>query len=280
MVPMAAFIAERPRQPAVDERQQRRAEGPAGGGLGRRRQAAEDGAEREADQRAQRHDAEHDRAEIGVAEVGEHHEQPQDRRESREVQRANADRQARSPRLAEQQVREQIGHDDEAEETQGDHGDAHLLRGHCVVGVPALIHRHRRAELRIDEAADQRVGDVAAREQEARPERRRIEQVDRHAHGRAHHHQHDARRDQDAERAAGGDGAGRQPRVVAGLDHDRPGHDAEHGHGRADDAGRHGEDGRREDDRQVERAAHRRQQVAQRHEQPLHRARPARSCSP
>ena len=62
-------------------------------------------------------------------------------------------------------------------------------------------------------------------------------------------------------------------RVVARLDHHRTGHDAEHGHGRADDAGRHGEDRRRQDDREVERAAHRREQASKRAEQALHQSR-------
>jgi len=167
----------------------------------------------------------------------------------------------------------QIDHHDETEEPQGHHGDAHLLRRHRIVGFLSLIHRHRRAELGIHEAADHRVGDVTAREQETGAERRRIEQVDGYPHGRAHHHQHHAGRNQDAERAAGGDGTRRQPRVVACPDHHRCGHDAEHRYGGADDAGRHGEDCRGEDDRQIERAAHRRQQAAQRPEQPLHQAR-------
>ena len=133
--------------------------------------------------------------------------------------------------------------------------------------------RHRRAERRVREAARHAVGDVEAREQKARAEGGGIQQVDRHADGRTHHHQHDARGDQDPERAACGDRACRQPGIIAGLDHNRSGHDAEHRDGRADDAGRHGEDGRRQDHRQVERAAHGREQVAQRQEQPLHQAR-------
>ena len=44
MVPMAALVADLQVEPAVDERQQRGAEGAARGGLGRRRQAADDGA--------------------------------------------------------------------------------------------------------------------------------------------------------------------------------------------------------------------------------------------
>ena len=134
----------------------------------------------------------------------------------------------------------------------------------------ALLDRHRRAELRIDERARHQVRNVDPGQQEARSERGGIEVGDRYAEHRSHHDQHHRRRNQNPERAAGGDGAGRQAGVVAGLDHDRRGHDAEHGHRRADDAGRHREHGRCQDDDQIERAAHRRQQQAERREQSLH----------
>ena len=128
-------------------------------------------------------------------------------------------------------------------------------------------------ELRIPDAAAHQVDDVDAGQQEARSERRGVEVRHRHAEHGSHHDQHHRRRDEDAERAAGGDGAGGELGVVARLDHDRRGHDAEHGHRRADDAGRHGEHRGRQDHHQIERAAHRREQQAEGREQPLHQAR-------
>ena len=119
-------------------------------------------------------------------------------------------------------------------------------------------------------AADQGVGDEHRGQQEARAEGRRIEIDDRDIEHRRHHDQHHRRRDQDAERAAGGDGAGRHAYIVARADHHRSGHDAEQRDGCADGSGGDPEQRRGEDDDHVECALERRKQVAERPEQSLH----------
>ena len=128
----------------------------------------------------------------------------------------------------------------------------------------------RRPEARIDEAADHAVDDEDAGQEEPGPEARRVELGDRHAHDRAHHDQHDARRHEDAERAAGGDGARRHADVVAGLRHDRHGHDAHQHHRRADGAGRDAEDGGGDEHAHVERPGHRPHHELEALEQALH----------
>ena len=70
---------------AIEQGQQGRAEGTAGGCFRRRRQATEDGAEREADQRAQRGDAQDDRAEVAVLEVRDRRQQRQPDRRARRL---------------------------------------------------------------------------------------------------------------------------------------------------------------------------------------------------
>ena len=251
-MPMPAFVSDLHAEPAIHERQDGGAEGSAGGGLGRRRQAADNGAKRKADQRAQRCDTQHDSSEIGVADVGPRRQQRRHQRRNRHADPADRHRERRGAGNAEQQIDEQIDNRHEAEKRQDQYRHSYPLGGHLLVGGFALLHRHGRTELGIEEASGQRVGDVAAGEQKAGAERRRIEQVDGNAHDRAHHHQHDAGWNENSERAAGSDGARGEPGVVAGLDHHRRGHDAEHRDGRADDAGRHGEDGRRQDHRQIE----------------------------
>ena len=158
---------------------------------------------------------------------------------------------------------------DQGEQRQRSNGN---LAQHDRQRVDAFLDRDRRPELGIIESARHQVDDVEAGQQEARTEGGGIEIGDRHAEHRAHHHQHDRRRDENPERPAGGDRARRQLSVIAGLDHDRRGHDPEHGDRRTDDAGRHREHGGGENDHEIERATHRREQQAKRREQPLHQA--------
>jgi hypothetical protein len=141
-----------------------------------------------------------------------------------------------------------------------------------AANATALLLGHGGPELGVDDGAPHQVGEVEAGQQEARTERGGVEVGHRHAEHRPHDDQHHRGRDQDAERAAGGDGAGREPVVVARLDHDRRGHDAEHRHRRADDAGGHGEHRGGEHDHQVEGAADGGQQQAEGREQALHEA--------
>ena len=131
----------------------------------------------------------------------------------------------------------------------------------------------RRSQTRIEERTAHQIDEIHPGQQEAGTEGGRIQFADRNAEHRAHHDQHHRGRNQDAERAAGGDRACGQAGVVAGFDHHRAGHDAEHGHRRADDTGRHREHRRRQNDHGKQRAADRRQQVAERPEQAFHQAR-------
>ena len=157
------------------------------------------------------------------------------------------------------------------QEEQGN-GAHHHLAQYDRQRMHALLERYRRPELRIEERAHHQIGDVDAGQQEPGPERGGVKVRDRDAEHRSHHDQHHRGRNQNAERAARGDGAGGEPAVVAGLDHDRRGHDAEHRHCGADDAGRHREHGRGQDDDQIERAADRREQETEGREQPLHQS--------
>ncbi|MCE3247753.1 MAG: hypothetical protein K0R41_1578 [Geminicoccaceae bacterium] len=133
-----------------------------------------------------------------------------------------------------------------------------------------LVARQRRPEARVDVAPDHRVSDVEEGQDQPRQERGREQLDDRDADDRAHHHEHHARRDQDAERAASGDRTGRHLRVVAGADHRRRRHHAHHRHRGADDAGRGREDRRGQQHAQIERAAKRGEDQLERLEQPLH----------
>ena len=114
----------------------------------------------------------------------------------------------------------------------------------------------------IEIAPHQRVDDVEQRQHQPGDDRGGEEIGRRNADHRPHHDQHDRRRDQDAERAAGGDGAGRHADVVAGALHRRRRHHAQQRHRRADDARRRGEDRRRQQHREVQRAAHGREAPA------------------
>ena len=94
-----------------------------------------------------------------------------------------------------------------------------------------------------------------------------------HFQHRPHDDQHDRRRDEDAERAAGGDRAGGHLHVVAGFVHRPRRHDAENGDRCADDAGRRCKDGRDEQDRDEQGAPRARHHQLHRPEQPLHQPR-------
>ena len=100
-----------------------------------------------------------------------------------------------------------------------------------------LVGRQLGRDLRVDDRPAEDVDEVEERQEEARQHRRRVELDDRLAGHRRVDDQHHRRRDQDAEGAAGGDGAGGQPHVVAGVQHRPQRDDAHEDHHRADDAG-------------------------------------------
>jgi hypothetical protein len=134
----------------------------------------------------------------------------------------------------------------------------------------ASLLRQRRPERGIDPAAHHGVEREDRRQHQPRQHRSGEQLRHRHLDGRTHHHQHDAWRNQDAERSAGRDQSGRQLRVVAGADHRLACHDAEDGHRGTDDAGGGSEDGRHEHDGEIERAAHAGEQLLDRVEQAVH----------
>ena len=144
----------------------------------------------------------------------------------------------------------------------------HLAERHV-----GLLRRQLRRERRIDHRARDHVDDVKAGEQEAREERGRIELDRRDAGGRRIDDQQNARRDQDAEAAAGADHAGRQLDVVAGAQHRRERQQAHQRHHRADDAGRGREHRAGEQRRHRERAGHVLHRELQRIEQPVENVR-------
>ena len=112
----------------------------------------------------------------------------------------------------------------------------HLAERHV-----ALVLGQRRRALGLEDRQHDHVDDVHAGEEEARHERGRVELDHRQAGHRAVDDQHDRRRDQDAQAAAGADHARGQPRVVAGLHHLRERQQAHQRDHRADDAGGGGE---------------------------------------
>jgi len=91
-----------------------------------------------------------------------------------------------------------------------------------------LLGRHHRGCLRVLDAAHDDVGDVQRREQEPRHERAHEQLADGDAGDRAVDDEQDARRNEDAERAAGADDAATERLVVASPDHCRQRHDGQH----------------------------------------------------
>ena len=98
--------------------------------------------------------------------------------------------------------------------------------------------------------------DIEADQSEARPPGRHEHVADRDRHQVGHDDQHDAGRDQDAERAGGGDGAARQRMAVALAHHGRQRQRGHHRDRGADDAGHRGEDRAHDGDGERQRAGH------------------------
>jgi hypothetical protein len=100
-------------------------------------------------------------------------------------------------------------HAERREDDDDDRGDADDELAHDgPYRFGTLVVRQRGSERRVQVAAHERVDDVEQRQQQAGKDGGR-EQIGRgHADDRTHDDQHHRRRDQDAERAAGGDRAG------------------------------------------------------------------------
>ena len=159
------------------------------------------------------------------------------------------------------------------EENHRHHDGGDELQPHAAGCLRAFFLRQRRPQCGIQPAPDQGVGGVQAGEQDSGDDGGGEQVRDRHLQHRPHDHQHDRRRNQDPQRAAGGDGAGREPHVVARPVHGLRGHDAEDRHRRADDAGGGREDGGDEEHRDVERSAGAGEHELDGAEQPLHQPR-------
>ena len=121
----------------------------------------------------------------------------------------------------------------------------------------------------MDVADDEHIDHVEQRQDKTRNDRGEEDLADRYVRVGAHRDEHDGRRNENAERAAGTDHAARQRRLVAALEQDRYGQHAHRNNGRADDAGRGGEHRGNHDDRQTETALQRTEQVANGEEQTI-----------
>jgi peptidyl-prolyl cis-trans isomerase C len=93
----------------------------------------------------------------------------------------------------------------------------------------------------------------ATGEQQTRQQSAGVEPGYRNLQHRSHDNQHHAWRNQDAQGAAGTDGAGRQRGVVSGFEHDGRRHQRDDRHRGAHDSGGGSKQGRREDGSEVER---------------------------
>ena len=107
-----------------------------------------------------------------------------------------------------------------------------------------LLGRHGRGIILFHNGDDLDIDDVGRAQQQAGNDRAVKQLADGYVGGRAHKDQHDARRDKDAERAAGDDHARGEGLVVLRVQHRTDEQQTHRDHGRADDAGRRGkEDG-------------------------------------
>ena len=237
----------------VAERHQQRAERAAGRALGRGRPAEQDRAEGERNEQRRGHEAQvelgphlaHVEAErlVGQEPAVRPHQGEEDGRVHREIdcEREQPVQQA----LSEQRRRDDLVDDERGRDEQSHrhHDGGDELQPHAAGGLRTFVLRQRRAQLGVQPTPDQGVGGVQAGEENAGDDGGGEQIGDRHLQHRPHDHQHDRRRDQDPQRTAGGDGAGREPHVVVGPVHGLRGHDAEDGHRRPHDAGGGREDG-------------------------------------
>ena len=123
-------------------------------------------------------------------------------------------------------------------------------------GLRPVVGGELRRQLGLHHRDDEDVDEIEARQQQARHRRRREQRAGRGVEHLRHHHQHDGRRDQDAERAGRRDGAERQLLVVAGRQHLRQRDQRQQHHRGADHADRRGQDRAHHHDRDREPARH------------------------
>ena len=138
--------------------------------------------------------------------------------------------------------------------------------GHLRV---ALVDHRLWRDRGLQPGAPDHVDQIEPGEDEAGDQRAGVELDDRDAGRRRIDDQHDRRRDQDAERAAGADDAGGEAGVVAGLEHRREGEEPHQRHHRADDAGGGRKQRAGDQRRHRHRAGNPPRDDAQRREQPV-----------
>ena len=160
---------------------------------------------------------------------------------------------------------------DEQRHRNDDGGDE--LQPHRAGVFQTFVLRQRWTERGVQPASNEGIGGIQKGEHDAGDDGGGKQIGHRHFQHRPHDHQHDRRRDQDSEGAAGGNGARGQLHVVARPVHGLGRHDAEDRHRCADDAGGGREDGGDEQHRDVERAAGAGEHQLDGAEQPLHQPR-------
>lgn len=157
--------------------------------------------------------------------------------------RRNAERGSFRSRAPAKPYRAENGEDDDRDR-QDVHDDA---PGYLLLGVAAQdFFRHWRRIVLLHDGDDLHIHDVRNAEQHAGRHCAVEQLADGDVRGGAHEHEHDAGRDEDAQRAAGDYDAGREGFVVLRVEH---GHGEEQTHGddgRADDAGGRGKEDRDE----------------------------------
>ena len=124
-----------------------------------------------------------------------------------------------------------------------------------------------RGGLRLQQPDAQQVSDVEAAQQGARKNRAQKQVADAHGHAVRHQHQHDARRNQDAQGADGAHRARGQRLVIALVEHHRQSQQRQQHHGGADDAGGRRQQQADEGDGDGQPAAHPTEQAREAHHQ-------------
>ena len=153
------------------------------------------------------------------------------------------------------------------------------LAHHFANGFRPLVHGKNRSQGRVQVAPADGVKCIEDGQKEARDNGGSEQFRNRRADHRAHDHQHDARRNQHSQRAAGSDGTGIEPCAISAFHHDRRRHDAEDGDCGANDPGRRGEQGSHRQNHDVERSLYRGQQKLKSMKQAVHEAGPLKDVS-
>jgi len=258
-------------QAPARDRHHERAGGAHRAAFGRRRDAEEDGAEHEEDQRERRDQDE--RHALGEPRQQAQLQQTVDDRDGERD--ADADRHADDEALVGGGLRP-VDVEPELPERDGGRGredrqHEERARPGRPVGLAqrARLRRERGHPFGLRDRDEQRVARVEGRQHDAGDERAGVHVADRAAELVGHDDQHERRRDDLRERARRRDRPRREAPVVAVAQHDRQRDEAHRDHARRHDAGGRGEQRADEDHRVGEAAAHRTEHLADRVEQVL-----------